>query len=52
MVTTGKYQPNRHTNMWFTTFLWGMVFLRNQANPLFDGTKIRLFSVVLREQAP
>ena len=48
-IVIRKYQPNRHTNMWFTTFLWGLVFLRNQENPLFDGSKIKLFSVMLRD---
>jgi len=26
-----KYQPSRHTSAWFTTFLWGVIYLQHQA---------------------
>lgn len=29
-IITRRYQPNHYTALWFTTFLWGVVFLRNQ----------------------
>ena len=35
----------KFTNIWFSTYLWGVIFLRNQRMPLFDGTKISLFHV-------
>jgi hypothetical protein len=25
-----KYQPNRYTSLWFTAFMWGVVFTHNQ----------------------
>jgi len=40
-----KYQPNPYTDSWFTSYLWGVVFLRNQRLPIFDGESIKLFSV-------
>ena len=44
-IVVRRYQPNKHTNAWFTTYLWGVIFLRNQHAPLFDGTKISLFLI-------
>ncbi len=44
-IVVRKYQPNTFTSLWFTAFLWGVVFLQNQAPPLFDGPAIRLFTV-------
>lgn len=40
-----KYEPNEFTNVWFTTFLWGVVFLRNKDLPLWDDRKIKLFLI-------
>ena len=40
-----NYIPNRFTNMWFVTYFWGLVFLRNQEFPLFDGSKVKMFVV-------
>jgi len=42
-----RYTPNRFTGLWFSAFLWGVVFLNNQAMPLFDGNAIRLFTVTV-----
>jgi len=44
-IVVRKYQPNTFTSLWFTAFLWGVVFLQNQAPPLFDGPAIKLFTV-------
>lgn len=44
-IVIHRYQPNEYTKVWFSTFLWGVVFLRNQHMPLFDGRKIRLFAI-------
>lgn len=44
-IVIRKYQPNQHTAIWFTAFMWGVVFIRNQDLPMFDGKKIRLFTV-------
>ena len=48
-IVIRKYQPNQYTALWFTAFLWGVVFLRNQSLPLFDGQYIELFQVSLTE---
>ena len=44
-IVIRKYQPNQYTNLWFTTFVWGVIFLRNQSLPIFDVKTIKLFSV-------
>jgi len=44
-IVIRKYQPNQYTALWFTAFLWGVIFLRNQVPPIFDGQAIELFQV-------
>lgn len=45
-IVIRKYQPNRHTSLWFTAFMWGVIFLHCQSSPkLFDGRAVRLFMV-------
>jgi len=44
-IIVRKYQPNQYTALWFTAFLWGVVFLRNQSPPVFDGGAVQLFHV-------
>lgn len=46
-IVIRKYTPNRYTGLWFTAFMWGVVFLNNQTMPLFDGNVIKLFSVTV-----
>lgn len=33
-IITRRYQPNQYTALWFSTFLWGVIFLRNQGAPV------------------
>lgn len=44
-IVIRKYQPNKYTCLWFTAFLWGVVFTHNQSVALFDGKKVKLFIV-------
>ena len=44
-IVIRKYQINQYTHLWFTTFTWGVIFLRNQVLPLFDGSSITLFTI-------
>lgn len=44
-IVIRKYQPNQYTALWFTAFLWGVIFLRNQSLPIFDGEAVELFQV-------
>ena len=44
-IVIRKYQPNQYTALWFTAFMWGVIFLRNQKPPIFDGQAIELFQV-------
>jgi len=48
-IVIRKYQPNQYTALWFTAFLWGVIFLRNQALPIFDGEAVELFQVSVTE---
>jgi hypothetical protein len=48
-IVIRKYQPNQYTALWFTAFMWGVIFLRNQGMPLFDGETIELFQVAVQE---
>lgn len=44
-IVIRKYQPNKYTCLWFTAYLWGVVFMHNQSLPLFDGRNVKLFIV-------
>jgi hypothetical protein len=44
-IVIRKYQPNHYTGLWFTAFMWGVIFLQNQLLPLYDGASIKLFTV-------
>jgi hypothetical protein len=48
-IVIRKYQPNQYTALWFTAFMWGVIFLRNQSLPMFDGHAIELFQVSVQE---
>lgn len=42
-IVIRTYLPNTYTAMWFTTFIWGVIFSRvSHVLPMFDWTKIRL----------
>ena len=44
-IVIRKYQPNQYTALWFTAYLWGIIFVGNQSLPIFDGDAIKLFQV-------
>jgi len=44
-IVIRKYQPNQFTSLWFTAYLWGVIFTGNQSLPIFDGQVIQLFQV-------
>jgi len=49
-IVIRKYQPNQYTSLWFTGFMWGVLFLRctcgeGEYMKLFDGDGIQLFQV-------
>mmetsp|Transcript_16603 Transcript_16603/g.18783 ORF Transcript_16603/g.18783 Transcript_16603/m.18783 type:complete len:243 (+) Transcript_16603:3-731(+) len=46
-IVIRKYEPNQYTTLWFTTYIWGVFFLRNKKYPLWESDKIRLFSINL-----
>eukprot|EP01112_Ceratiomyxa_fruticulosa_P011774 TRINITY_DN3228_c0_g1_i1.p1 TRINITY_DN3228_c0_g1~~TRINITY_DN3228_c0_g1_i1.p1 ORF type:complete len:920 (-),score=197.60 TRINITY_DN3228_c0_g1_i1:95-2854(-) len=36
-IVIRKYQPNEATKIWFTTYMWGVIFLGKFTPPLFYG---------------
>jgi len=40
-----KYQQNEATDIWLTTFIWGVIYKRNQNPPIFYGTQVRAFTI-------
>lgn len=48
-IVIRKYQPNQYTSIWFTAFMWGLIFLRSQKPAIFDGECIELFAVQSEE---
>ena len=44
-IVIRKFQPNQYTKLWFSTFMWGVIYLQNQHIPIWDGKRIILFGV-------
>ncbi|XP_014067891.1 protein HID1 isoform X2 [Salmo salar] len=40
-----KYQANAATAMWFRTYMWGVIYLRNVDPPIWYDTDVRLFEI-------
>ncbi|CAF3294296.1 unnamed protein product [Rotaria socialis] len=40
-----KYQPNSGTVMWFRTYTWGVIYLRNVDPPIWYDTDVKLFEI-------
>jgi len=41
-IVIRTYQASSVTSMWFTSYMWGVIFTRSQRMPLYDWKKIRL----------
>lgn len=41
-IVIRTYQASSYTAMWFTSYMWGVIFSRSQRLPLYDWKKIRL----------
>lgn len=41
-IVIRTYQASTYTAMWFTSYMWGVIFTRSQRMPLYDWKKIRL----------
>ncbi|GMH60440.1 hypothetical protein TrRE_jg8536, partial [Triparma retinervis] len=48
-IVIRQYRQNDWTGTWLTAYLWGVIFLRNQKLPIFDGDSIKLFQVTTKE---
>ncbi|XP_056153500.1 protein HID1-like [Lampris incognitus] len=40
-----KYQANASTALWFHTYMWGVIYLRNVDPPIWYDTDVRLFEI-------
>ncbi|CAG2114410.1 unnamed protein product [Medioppia subpectinata] len=40
-----KYQTNAGTTLWFRTYMWGVVYLRNIEPPIWYDTNVKLFEI-------
>ena len=38
-------QANSATELWFRTYMWGVVYTRNTQPPLWAETTVRMFTV-------
>ncbi|XP_037094303.1 protein HID1-like [Pollicipes pollicipes] len=40
-----KYQANSGTTLWFRTYMWGVIYLRNVEPPIWFDTEVKLFEI-------
>uniref|UniRef100_A0A8C1QKS7 HID1 domain containing b n=1 Tax=Cyprinus carpio TaxID=7962 RepID=A0A8C1QKS7_CYPCA len=40
-----KYQANEGTALWFRTYMWGIIYLRNEDPPVWYETDVKLFEI-------
>lgn len=40
-----KYQANAGTALWFKTYMWGVIYLRNTDPPIWYDTQVQLFQI-------
>ncbi|CAG2158346.1 unnamed protein product [Oppiella nova] len=40
-----KYQTNAGTTLWFRTYMWGVIYLRNIEPPIWYDTNVKLFEI-------
>ncbi|KAF5279580.1 hypothetical protein FQR65_LT15377 [Abscondita terminalis] len=40
-----KYQANTGTTVWFRTYMWGVIYLRNVEPPIWYDTDVKLFEI-------
>ena len=40
-----RYQANKGTDLWFRTYMWGVVYLRNVDPPIWFDTSVKMFTV-------
>ncbi|KAI1288466.1 Protein HID1 [Halotydeus destructor] len=40
-----KYQTNSGTTLWFRTYMWGVIYLRNVDPPVWYDSSVRLFEI-------
>ncbi|XP_033630553.1 protein HID1-like isoform X2 [Asterias rubens] len=40
-----KYQANSGTTLWFRTYMWGVIYLRNLDPPIWYDTDVHLFEI-------
>ena len=49
-IVMRKYEVERSSESWFSSYLWSNIYLKLKDVPLFDGQKVRLFEVKYAER--
>lgn len=44
-----RHDARRSRQVWLTTYIWGIIYLRNQEPLLFDSACVRLFKISFAE---
>jgi len=44
-IVIRKFNQSEAINIWYTTFIWGVIYLRNTNPPIFYGNDVKLFIV-------
>ena len=40
-----RYQANAGTDLWFRTYMWGIIYLRNNDPAIWFDTNVKMFTV-------
>jgi hypothetical protein len=42
-IVVRRYASTHYTTVWFSTYIWGLIFLRNERPVLIDPPTVKLF---------
>lgn len=48
-IITRRYQGSGRSSIWFTSYFWSVVFLKNLTPPFLFDTDVKLFAVKVVE---
>jgi hypothetical protein len=43
-IVVRRYASTHYTTVWFSTYIWGLIFLRNERPVLIDPHAVKLFA--------
>ena len=44
-IVVRQYQPNEQTRLWFTSYLWGVIFTSLQTMPILDWQRVKMVTL-------